>query len=202
MKKLIVSILMLTFFFTSSNAQFDIDKLFGGANLAYAKPVGEFSDYAKGGFSYNVLAGYQLTEKIGVGLEYGNAVTAALDTTLQSGLLGVNLYGLQSFLAKGWYRFTTGTVRPYVGLGIGGAQISEPDFTFTDAATNEEVTVEGASRVGLGANIELGINIKGFNLSYSYNISGKGPKEPVFNENIKDLNLNYHRFAAGYIYNF
>lgn len=201
MKKLIVSTLMLLFVCTISNAQFEMEKLFGGANVAFAKPVGDFSTYAKGGFSYNVLGGYQVTEKIGVGLEYGSAVTAAIDTTLESGLLGVNLYGLNSLLAKGWYRFTTGTVRPYVGLGIGGARIAEPDYTFTDV-NNEEVTVEGAKRIGLGANIELGINIKGFNLSYSYNISGKGPKEPVFNENIKDLSMNYHRFAAGYVYNF
>lgn len=202
MKKLIVSILMLTFFFTSSNAQFDVDKLFGGANLAFAKPVGEFSDYAKGGFSYNVIAGYQLTEKLGVGIEYGNAVTAAIDTTLENGIFGLSAFGLQSFLAKGWYRFSTGNVRPYVGVGIGAAQIAEPDITFTDASTNEEVTVEGAKRTGLGANVEIGLNIKGVNLSYSYNISGKGPKEPNFSPGIKDLNLNYHRFAVGYVYNF
>lgn len=201
MKKLILSTFLLTLFFSATNAQFDVDKLFGGANLAFAKPVGEFSDYAKGGFSYNIMVGYQLTEKLGVGVEYGSAVTGAIDTTLETGFFGLNAYGLQSFLAKGWYRFTTGTVRPYVGLGIGGAQIAEPDITVTDSS-GQEVTVDGASRVGFGANLELGLNIKGFNMSYSYNVGGKGPKEPVFNPNIKDLNLSYHRFALGYVYNF
>jgi len=196
MKNLIVTTFLMMFFFTTSNAQFDFDKLFGGGNLAFAKPVGEFSDYAKGGISYNVVVGYKLTEKIGVGIEYGSAVTAALDTTLETGLFGLNAYGLNSFLAKGWYRFSTGNVRPYVGVGVGAAQISEPDVTIgTD-------TIEGASRVGFGANLELGLSIKGFNMSYSYNLAGKGPKEPVFNENVKDLSLSYHRFALGYIYNF
>lgn len=196
MKKLILSVVMLTFFFTSSQAQFEVEKLFGGANIAFAKPLGDFSDYAKGGFSYNVIAGYQLTENLGIGIEYGSAVTAAIDTTLETGLFGLNAYGLQSFLAKGWYRFSTGTVRPYVGIGIGGARVSEPDITIgTDI-------VEGAKRIGFGANVELGLNIKGFNLSYSFNVSGKSPKEPVFNPNVADLSVNYHRFAAGYIYNF
>lgn len=195
MKKLIGSILLLFFFFTSSNAQFDANNLFGGANIAFAKPIGDFSEYAKGGISYNVLGGYRLTEKLGVGLEYGSAATVALDDSL-SGVFGLNIYGLNSLLVKGWYRFTTEGFRPYVGLGIGGAQVAEPDVTIGDD------TIEGAKRIGLGANVELGFNIKGFNLSYSFNVSGKGPAEPVFNPNIKDLSMNYHRFAAGYVYNF
>ena len=202
MKKVFLSALLLTLFFSTSHAQFDIEKLFGGANLAFAKPIGDFSEYAKGGISYNVVVGYQVTENLGVGVEYGSAITAAIDTTLETGLFGLNAYGLQSFLAKGWYRFTTGTVRPYVGVGIGGAQVSEPDVTGFDSTTGEEVTIEGAKRIGLGANVELGLSIKGFNLSYSFNVSGKGPKEPVFNANVADLGVNYHRFAVGYIYNF
>lgn len=196
MKKLILSVAMLTFFFTTSHAQFDLEKLFGGANVAFAKPVGDFSEYAKGGFSYNVLAGYQVTEKLGVGLEYGSAATVALDDSLSTGLLGVNIFGLRSILAKGWYRFATENFRPYVAAGIGAAQVGEPDIS--DGTT----TIKGEKRWGLGANVELGFNIKGFNLSYSFNVNGKGPKESKFNANIADLSVNYHRFAAGYIYNF
>jgi len=196
MKKLILSVAMLAFFFTSSHAQFDVEKLFGGANVAFAKPLGDFSEFAKGGFSYNVLGGYQLTDNLGVGLEYGSAATVALSDSITSGILGVNIFGLRSVLAKGWYRFTTGTVRPYVGLGIGAGQVAEPDIT-----VGTDVT-KGGKRWGLGANVELGLNIKGFNLSYSFNVNGKAPSEPVFSPGVKDLSVNYHRFAAGYIYNF
>ncbi len=203
MKKLILSVAMLAFFFTSSQAQFDIEKLFGGANIAFAKPVGDFSEVAKGGLSYNILGGYQLTEKLGVGLEYGEALTVGVEkdsagVDITSGIFGAQIFGLRSILAKGWYRFATGNVRPYVGAGIGGAQVAEPDIE----DGNGNVIVAGAKRWGLGASIELGINIKGFNLSYSFNVNGKGPKDAVFNSDIADLSVNYHRFAAGYIYNF
>ena len=197
MKKLILSVAMLAFFFTSSNAQFDIEKLFGGANIAFAKPVGDFADVANGGISYNILGGYQLTDNLGVGLEYGEALTAGIErdsagVDITSGIFGAQLFSLKSIQAKGWYRFTTGTVRPYVAAGIGAAQVAEPSGDI----------VEGAKRWGLGASVELGVNINGFNLSYSFNVNGKGPKEPVFNANVADLSVNFHRFAAGYIYNF
>ena len=197
MKKLILSVAMLAFFFSTSQAQFDMEKLFGGANIAFAKPVGEFAEVANGGLSYNILGGYQLTDNLGVGLEYGEALTAGIErdssgVDITSGIFGAQLFSLRSIQAKSWYRFTTGTVRPYVAAGIGAAQVAEPDGD----------TVKGAKRWGLGASVELGVNINGFNLSYSFNVNGKGPKEAVFNANIEDLNVNYHRFAAGYIYNF
>ncbi len=203
MKKLILSVAMLAFFFTSSQAQFNIEKLFGGANIAYAKPIGDFSDVAKGGLSYNILGGYQLTDNLGVGLEYGRALTVGIEkdsagVDISSGIFGAQIFGLQSIQAKGWYRFTTGTVRPYVAAGVGAAQVAEPDATDADG----NVTLAGAKRWGLGASVELGVNINGFNLSYSFNVNGKGPEEPVFNADVKDLSVNYHRFAAGYIYNF
>ena len=139
-----------------------------------------------------------MTEKLGVGLEYGEAFTVALDDSLSSGILGVNIFGLRSIQAKGWYRFATGNFRPYVAAGIGAAQVVEPDYPdITTAAT-----VPGEKRWGLGASLELGVNIQGFNLSYSFNVNGKGPKESNFNQNVADLAVNYHRFAAGYIYNF
>jgi len=196
MKKLLCSVFFIVLFFHTSQAQFDAEKLFAGANVAFARPVGDFQEYAKGGFSYNVLVGYQLSDNFGAGIEYGSAATVALDDSLTTGILGINIFGLRSFLAKGWYRFGTDNFRPYVGLGVGLAQVAEPDF---ESATS---TIKGDKRIGLGANVELGLNFNGFNLSYSFNVSGKGPKEPVFNENIADLNVNYHRFAAGYIYNF
>ncbi len=203
MKKLILSVAMLAFFFTSSHAQFDIEKLFGGANIAFVKPIGDFSDVANGGISVNLFGGYQLTDKLGVGLEYGEGITAGIErdsngVDITSGIFGAQLFSLRSIQAKSWYRFTTGTVRPYVGVGIGAAQVGEPDAT----DINGDVTLAGAKRWGLGVSAELGISINGFSLSYSFNVNGKGPEEPVFNANIKDLSVNFHRFAAGYIYNF
>jgi len=206
MKNLLLLVLTISFTFLSiqnteaqsrkkkSKSGFQIENLFGGGNLAFAKPIGDFNQYAKGGFSYNIVVGYKLTEKLGVGIEYGSALTAAIDTAA-SGLFGVNLYGLNSYLAKGWYRFTEGKIRPYAAIGLGLARVQEPDLTIGTE------TVLGAKRSGFGANAELGVNILGVNLSYSFNLSGRSPEEPVIN-GAADLAVNYHRFAIGYIVNF
>lgn len=196
MNKFILSFILSILFFTSSFAQFEAENLFGGANVGYAKPIGDFSDFAKGGFSYDVLVGYKLTENLGVGIAYQGVITGAVDSTASSGLFGVNLYGLESYLAKGWYSFTDGNVKPYASLGLGLARVAEPDITIG----NE--TVKGARRVGFASSIELGVLFKGFNVAYSFNMGGRSPKEPIFNGAASDQAVNYHRFALGYIYNF
>lgn len=191
MKNFFCTMLFSLILLSAATAQFDSSKLFAGANLGYAKPVGDFSTYSKAGFSYNIMVGYKLKEKISVGIEYGSALTAAID-----GNVGISLYGLSTYLAKGWYRFTEGNFAPYVGLGVGLGQIAEPDIT------SGGITYFGSKRIGLGGNIELGINISGFNISYGYNITSNTPKTPAYFPDSADLSVNYHRFALGYIYNF
>jgi hypothetical protein len=197
MKNLLFLLTFLTFFSTTSQAQIDIDNLFGGANAAYANPVGDFSTYAKGGFSYNLVVGYKIKENIGVGFEYGGALTAAiLPDSIQTGILGINLFGLESYLLKGWYQFgESETFKPYASVGLGVAVVSEPEITTGTSTIGEK-------RTGLGASLELGVVIKSFNISYSFNASGRTPKEPAFTQFAADLGVNYHRFGVGYIYNF
>ena len=146
-----------------------------------------------------MVVGYRIQDNIGVGVEYGAAITAAISPdSLQTGILGINLFGLNSYLAKGWYQFgDSDVIKPYASVGLGLSRVSEPDVT---SGTN--TIVEGQKRIGLGANFELGVNIKSFNLSYGFNVSGKAPKEPVFTAGVADLGVNYHRFGLGYIYNF
>lgn len=198
MKRYLLFIAFFAFSMSTASAQFDAGKLFGGANLGYASPIGDFSEYAKGGFAYNLLAGYQFTEKLSAGIEYSSAVTVALDVEGGSGFLGFTAYGLNAFVVKGWYKFMTGNFKPYVGLGVGLANVAEPTIIINNVET------EGASRLGLGANAELGLTIAGFNVSYSFNINGKTPsaEESVLNIESADLSVSYHRFALGYIYNF
>ncbi len=194
MKKFILSIFCSLVLLASANAQFDVENLFGGVNIGYAKPMGGFSDYAKGGFAYNAEAGYKLKENLGVGVMYQGVITAAIDSDSLSGLIGLNLYGLESYLAKGWYTFTDGKVKPYAALGLGLAKVAEPDITINSQ------TIEGAKRFGFGANVELGVTFSGFNVSYSFNMGGRSPKEGVFNGG-DDLSVMYHYFGIGYLYN-
>ncbi len=99
MKKLFATTLFLFIFIFSVKAQSKGD-FFGGASLAYAKPTGDFSNFANGGLSYRTMVGVYLSEKLGVGLEYGGAITASLDNSGSSGIFGLELYGLSSYLAK------------------------------------------------------------------------------------------------------
>ncbi|MEZ4907057.1 MAG: outer membrane beta-barrel protein [Saprospiraceae bacterium] len=197
MKKLTFAVIMMILSITAINAQFEIEKVFGGANLGYAKPVGAFNDYAKSGITYNIEAGYKFTDHLFAGVEYNSVLTAALGSEdnlfLDSKLLGVEAYYL-----KGWYTPLTGKFKPYVALAVGLAHYSEGDYT----DGNGNITTEGGKRLGLGGNLELGIALGGFNLSYSFNLSGKTAKEPVIYPDIESVNITYHRFAIGYLYNF
>ncbi len=61
-----------------------------------------------------------------------------------------------------------------------------------------DVKIEGQKSTGLAGNVEVGLNFKGFKLSYNYNLSGKAPNEPVSKLNIKNLNVPNHSFGIGY----
>lgn len=189
MKNLLAIVFLMFSCVFNSNAQF-IDNVFAGGTVGFANPVGDFSEFANGGFTFNVFVGYHINEEIGIGFEYGSTSTVAVDTASVGGL-NVNIYGLSSYLLKGYYKFTDGLIKPYLALGLGVATVREPDFI-----------EKGAKRNGFGGSAEFGVNVKGFTGSYSFNLSGKSPKESVFNNATGDLPVNFHRFAVGYIYNF
>ncbi len=184
---------------TSAQAQFDFDNVFVGGNIGYIRPIGDFSDFAKGGFYLNGIAGYKLDNQLGVGVQFQSSIVGAVNSG-DTGLFGVNLYGLNSYMAKGWYSFTQSKTKPYAALGLGIASVAEPDVTFTDGAGNES-TITGAKRAGLATDLELGVSFNGFNLSYNFNIGGKTPKA-VINGADTSIWVLYHTFNIGYVYNF
>lgn len=188
-----LTLIMFVSLLTAGNAQFDIDNLFGGANVGYAKPLGDVSEFIKGGLTYNVVLGYKLNENFAVGVEYASAITLAIDTTDGGSIIGGNIYGLRGYYAKAWYKFMEGTFQPYAAVGLGLAQFEEPDWGSTG---------ENQKRTGFGANLELGLAINNFNLSYAFVLGGKAVEESVFVPGLADLSVNYHKFSLGYIYNF
>ncbi len=196
MNRVITSLVIVLCATFTLSAQFDFDKVYGGASIGYANPTGDFEEFAKGGFTYTIVAGYKLTDRLAVGIEYGSAITASIDTTLASGVLGLETYGLANYFLRGSYKILDGGFAPYVGVGVGLSTVEEPDVT------SGTTTIEGQSRAGFGADLELGVNLNGFNLSYSYVIGGKTPEDPVFSTRSGDTGVSYHRFQVGYIYNF
>ncbi len=195
MKKLTLLTVFAVLFISQINAQFELEKLFGGVNIGYAKPIGKFTDYAKGGLTYNAVVGYKLTENVYVGGEYASVLTVALGNE-ENLFLDTKILGTQTYNLKAWYNFLTGKFKPYASLALGLSKFSEPDIT-----VGTETTF-GAKRLGFGANAEVGFVVGGFNLSYAFNYGGKTPKEPVIYTDMKSVNILYHKFSLGYIYNF
>jgi len=192
MKNFFTVLLITLFAFSSVKAQFSMDNLFAGANFGYAAPVGAFKDYANGGFTYNLFAGYKLNDNLRVGFEYNSAYTLAIGDEI----LDIKVLGLQGYNAKAWYTPLKGKFKPYAALALGVSKFSEPDITIGD------VTTFGAKRFGLGANAEVGFAIAGLNISYAFNLAGKTPKEPVIYPSMEEVTVFYQKFAVGYIYNF
>ena len=196
MTRFLLSLALALLTTLSLSAQFEGDRLFGGATLGYASPTGDFDELADGGLTYTVVGGYKLTNRLAAGFEYGNAITAGVANDLGTGVLGIESYGLTNYFLRGWYTFKDGSFAPYASVGLGLASIEEPDVTINDT------TVEGTSRTGFGGDLEIGFNLKNFNVSYTYVLGGKTPEMPAFNPNGGDLGVSYQRFQIGYIYNF
>lgn len=196
MNKLLLTLFITLMSFGVTKAQFDLSNFYGGVKVGFAKPIGKFSEFAKGGLSYNVEAGYKINENIGVGFEYARAVTAAIDTSASAGLININIFGLNSYFLKGWYTIPMGSFKPYAAVGLGVTRFKEPDFTINGNTTY------GDTRYGAGGDIELGFVVKGFNLAYNFVYNGKSVKEPVYNDNVKNLSVAFHRFSIGYLYGF
>ncbi len=194
MKKIFFVLISSLCILASANAQFNASDIFGGANIGYSKPVKDIKDYAKAGLTFNVEAGYKLRESLGVGFMYQHAITGGIDSDTLVVIDDITNYKLESFLVKGWYILAEEEVKPYISLAAGIAKVSEPDVTI--GAT----TTEGTNRIGLAGNLEVGILLRGFNVSYSFNLAGKTPETAVLNGG-GDISVFYHYFGIGYIYN-
>ncbi len=196
MKKLLLSVIVSITIFSAANAQFELEKLFAGGTIGYAKPIGDFSNYAKCGLTYTGEIGYALDDHLAVGLGYTKTATVAIDSTGDSGLFGLNVFSLPSYYAKAWYNFLTGNFKPYAGAALGLSRSGLPDVE-----VNGEL-IPGKKRTGFGAHFELGFFLGGFNLSYAFNLNSKTPKELDYNPKMQDLSVMYHRFNIGYRYSF
>lgn len=210
MKKLIVSVLFLsflsTFSFTQSSDEIAgkvasaVSRLYMGGDFNYNKMTGDFSNYAKDGISFNAWMGLRIKENFDLSVSYGYLQNKVIKNDQQGEIDGLEVYGSRILLLKGWY-FLTGPdnpLRPYIGLGIGGGVFTEPDIIIADPTISESVIVKGQKSTGLAGNVEVGLNFKGFKLSYNYNLSGKAPSAPVSNLNIKNLGIHSHSFGIGY----
>ena len=203
MKNLLYTIILVLSALSTAHAQFDSKNIYGGGHVGLAITSGELSTYVQVGFSYSLEFGYNINEKLSVGLEIGQIIASGTSQdTIREGFFAgslitrVGLYTTVNFLAKSHYRFSTGKVQPFVGLGLGATKVSEP------AVEDPTVSDEFVSRTGLAICPEVGISVNGLVISYSFSHYGRTPKETFYNFRSFDLPLNFHEVTVGYVYNF
>ncbi|MEP1035289.1 outer membrane beta-barrel protein [Ekhidna sp.] len=155
MKKVLLSICTVLLFTYTASAQFHIEL---GPN--FNMPQGDFGDAYDLGIGFYIEPKYAMSDNIDIGLVIGSNGFAGAD-------FGGASYGATSalvILPTATYRFSTNSVTPYAGLGLGL-------YSFKGAeVTSGTVTLEGESESKFGFAPRAGVYIGRLNLGAAYNI--------------------------------
>jgi hypothetical protein len=164
MKKIILSLMFISILcIPFVNAQ----RISVDAHLGWAVPQGKAFSYdensgGKGGICYTAdilyhFAGFE--DKLAAGVVYNGALIAGGGKS--EGFLNIDLYYLELYGVKGYYRFFKSFVSPYVSLSLGLSHLATPDISGA-------ITIEGHDSFSLGVAPEFGIELGGFNISAMY----------------------------------
>ena len=154
--------------FSDNNAQ--AQGITAGGQIGWASPKGgSFVDgngekMAGGGLAIDVDVLYHFEKydyKLAAGITYNTSILLGISDgdNLNVGLYGLSLYGL-----KGMYRFSRGSVTPYVSLSTGLSQFGTPEISDGTG----EVLQEAENSFSLGLKPEVGVDLGGFILSAGY----------------------------------
>lgn len=160
MKKIVFSILLLTIV-VMANAQsesefkpFKVD-----VSTGYAIPGGTG---AKGGILFVIEPKYEVIPNLSVGLRWELAVMARGTVDQNGNAAKVDVKAAGSYLLTGDYYFTTTTVRPFAGAGLGIYSLASA------SASNNGASAGGGSK--FGEMVRAGVEISHFRLGLEYNI--------------------------------
>jgi len=137
------------------------------AHLGWSVPNGEAFAYdedsgGKGGIGYSADILYHFKkydEKLAVGVIYNGSLIFGGGTS--DGMFDIDLYFLELYGVKGYYKFFKGAFSPYVSLSMGLSHLATPDISGA-------ITVEGHDSFSLGLGPEIGIDLGGFCISAFY----------------------------------
>jgi hypothetical protein len=171
MKKITISFILLSLFFVSNTYA---QKVSAAAFLGWSVPQGEAFTYdegtgGKGGLGYTADILYhfeKFDDKLAAGLVYNGAILAGGGTSGES--LNLDMYGLNLYGVKGYYRFFNTTVSPYAAFSTGLTRLEVPEVT-----SNGEVIEKGGSSFSFGMAPEIGIELGGFTISAMYMVPMK-----------------------------
>ena len=156
---------------------------FGGSSSSTTSaPTGdvETTSTGIGGFMIFLEPRYGISDNLTVGLRYGayllgsgggTEVSVGGKSATVAGSVSVS--GVVSFLATADYYFSTSTVRPFGGLGVGLYSSETVGLGATyraDTGEEETVELEASSVSGLGVMPRFGVNFGHFKTILSYNL--------------------------------
>jgi outer membrane protein W len=165
MKKIVLSVLMLTGVVVAVNAQSTAFKPFKvDFAVGYAIPGGSG---AKAGVLFAFEPKYAINNNITAGLRFEGAVVARAVKDANGDYTAGEVKAAASYVATADYYFNTNTFRPFVGVGAGlfstaGASVD----------SNGDV-VEGASASKFGGVPRVGFELGHFRMAVEYNVVGK-----------------------------
>lgn len=167
MKKLLLTICAVAMIGYSANAQFHIE-----LGLNFNSPQGDFADSYDLGIGGYIEPKYALNENLDLGLLIGSNGFAGADIDTGAGTGSVDATGVLVIQPTGTYRFSSNSVTPYAGLGlglysfqaveVGGVELGESETKFGFAP--RAGVYLGRMNLGIAYNIVSDANYLQFNL--------------------------------------
>jgi hypothetical protein len=167
MKKIVLSILLLATV-AIANAQYEFKPFKVDVSLGYAIPGGEG---AKGGVLFVVEPKYAVIPEVSVGLRMEAAIMARGRTDANGNNTEADVKAAGSYLVTGDYYFTSSTVRPFAGAGLGIYSLA--------AASTEDDGASVSAGTKFGEMIRAGVELSHFRVGVEYNIVPKTTMEYV-----------------------
>ena len=155
--------------------------------------TGDLGDQGSFGLNYLLHGDYFLTDNLTVGLEYNGSAIALKS---EDSFVGISGYGADLVLATANYFIGDGNVKPFVGIGIGGARVSTPEITIGTE------TIESDRSMNLGVSPRAGVKFGNFGIAFSYNIAGKTPVADQINIAFSDKKFTFWTLGMTYSYPF
>ncbi len=155
MKKLLLTALAIGIFSYSATAQFHIE--FPGLN--FNSPQGDFGETYDLGIGFYIEPKYALNENIDLGLLIGSNGFAGAD--IDGTNSSADATGVLVIQPTGTYRFSSSSVTPYAGLGLG---------LYSFQAVEIDGVEIGESESKFGFAPRAGVYVGRLNLGLAYNI--------------------------------
>jgi outer membrane protein with beta-barrel domain len=173
MKKIVLSLFLLATV-AIANAQNEFKPFKVDVSLGYAIPGGEG---AKGGVLFVVEPKYAVIPSVSVGLRLETAIMARGRTDASGSNTEVDVKAAGSYLVTGDYYFTSSTVRPFAGAGLG-------IYSLASASTEDNgASVSAGSK--FGEMIRAGVELSHFRVGVEYNIVPKTTMEYINSNGVK-----------------